>query len=224
MRVNFNYFISEAVFEFILDAVDLVATDGWRLLPDYAFEPATGLWRHRPAVPEPPASACATSATTTDGWTGRPTATTSPSRGSRTTSTRRVRSSSGPVAAAGLAVVRRGEVGPDFEALRWFLAPGGGGGRGRPRPWLRPGSRPSSGSTSARAEAKAALLGLDGRLLGLGRAGYPLDGGPDGRAEQDPRDWWRAVGRRVPGDRSRSRTTGSRCSRCAASARGRPSR
>lgn len=43
-------------------------------------------------------------------------------------------------------------------------------------------------------EAKAALLGLDGRLLGLGRAGYPLDGGPDGRAEQDPRDWWRAVG------------------------------
>ena len=31
VRVNFNYFISEAVFEFILDAVDLVATDGWRL-------------------------------------------------------------------------------------------------------------------------------------------------------------------------------------------------
>ena len=43
-------------------------------------------------------------------------------------------------------------------------------------------------------EAKAALIGLDGRLLGLGRAGYPLDAGPDGRAEQDPRDWWRAVG------------------------------
>ena len=28
IRVNFNYFISEAVFEFILDAVDLVASDG----------------------------------------------------------------------------------------------------------------------------------------------------------------------------------------------------
>ena len=51
VRVNFNYFISEAVFEFILDAVDLVATDGWRLLPDYAFEPATGLWRHRAGRP-----------------------------------------------------------------------------------------------------------------------------------------------------------------------------
>ena len=56
VRVNFNYFISEAVFEFLLDAVDLVATDGWRLLPDYAFEPATGMWHHRDGRPEPPAS------------------------------------------------------------------------------------------------------------------------------------------------------------------------
>ncbi|MBT8208667.1 MAG: aminotransferase class V-fold PLP-dependent enzyme [Acidimicrobiia bacterium] len=47
VRVNFNYFISEATFEFILEAVDMVATDGWRLLPDYRFEPATGLWEHR---------------------------------------------------------------------------------------------------------------------------------------------------------------------------------
>lgn len=38
-------------------------------------------------------------------------------------------------------------------------------------------------------EAKAALVGLDGRLLSLGRAGYPMDTGPDGRAEQDPRRW-----------------------------------
>jgi len=42
-------------------------------------------------------------------------------------------------------------------------------------------------------EAKAAFVGLDGLLLGLGRAGYPTDIGPDGRAEQDPRDWWAAV-------------------------------
>ena len=32
IRVNFNYFISEAVFEFLLDAVDVVASDGWRFL------------------------------------------------------------------------------------------------------------------------------------------------------------------------------------------------
>ena len=42
-------------------------------------------------------------------------------------------------------------------------------------------------------EAKAALVGLDGRLLGLGRGTYPTDVGPDGRAEQDPRDWWFAL-------------------------------
>jgi len=54
VRVNFNYFISEAVFEFILDAVDLVASDGWRLAPDYRFDPATGLWRHAAGTAEPP--------------------------------------------------------------------------------------------------------------------------------------------------------------------------
>ncbi len=42
-------------------------------------------------------------------------------------------------------------------------------------------------------EVKAALVGLDGRLLGMGRGGYPTDIGPDGRAEQDPRDWWVAI-------------------------------
>lgn len=42
-------------------------------------------------------------------------------------------------------------------------------------------------------EAKAIALGLDGRLVGLGRAGYRTDTGPDGRAEQDPADWWGAL-------------------------------
>jgi selenocysteine lyase/cysteine desulfurase len=46
VRVNFNYFISEAVFAFILEAVTLVARDGWRLLPQYRFDPASGTWRH----------------------------------------------------------------------------------------------------------------------------------------------------------------------------------
>ena len=46
VRVNFNYFISEAVFDYILRSVELVAREGWRLLPGYRFEAATGLWRH----------------------------------------------------------------------------------------------------------------------------------------------------------------------------------
>jgi hypothetical protein len=56
VRVNFNYFISEAVFDFIVSAVSLVAREGWRLLPWYRFEPATGLWRHVAGSPEPPLS------------------------------------------------------------------------------------------------------------------------------------------------------------------------
>jgi selenocysteine lyase/cysteine desulfurase len=56
VRVNFNYFISEPVFEYILEAVDLVASDGWKLLPQYHFDEATGLWRHRGTVAEAPMS------------------------------------------------------------------------------------------------------------------------------------------------------------------------
>ena len=43
-------------------------------------------------------------------------------------------------------------------------------------------------------QAKGGLVGLDGRLLGLARATYPLstDGG-NGAAEQDPSDWWAAI-------------------------------
>jgi len=56
VRVNFNYFISEAVFAYILEAVDLLATDGWKLLPQYRFEESTGLWRHAAGLAEPPLS------------------------------------------------------------------------------------------------------------------------------------------------------------------------
>jgi selenocysteine lyase/cysteine desulfurase len=54
VRINFNYFISEAVFSYLVDAVLLVARDGWRLLEDYRFDPASGLWRHHLGPAEPP--------------------------------------------------------------------------------------------------------------------------------------------------------------------------
>jgi selenocysteine lyase/cysteine desulfurase len=54
VRVNFNYFISEAAFGYIVDAVRLVARHGWRLLGDYRFDVAAGLWHHRDGVVEPP--------------------------------------------------------------------------------------------------------------------------------------------------------------------------
>ena len=47
VRVNFNYFLSETQFQFLLDAIHLVANEGWRLLPHYTFDPDTGEWRHR---------------------------------------------------------------------------------------------------------------------------------------------------------------------------------
>jgi selenocysteine lyase/cysteine desulfurase len=53
VRVNFNYFISEAVFQFITKAVHLVANEAWKLLPFYAFDARTGEWRHRQGHPEP---------------------------------------------------------------------------------------------------------------------------------------------------------------------------
>ncbi len=53
-RVSFNYFISEAVFEYLVEAVSLVASHGAVLLPEYRFDPASGLWRHRRGPVEPP--------------------------------------------------------------------------------------------------------------------------------------------------------------------------
>ncbi len=54
VRINVNYFISEAVLDYVIAAVDLVAEHGWLLLTDYRFEVATGLWKHRDGAVEPP--------------------------------------------------------------------------------------------------------------------------------------------------------------------------
>ncbi|MEO5743965.1 MAG: aminotransferase class V-fold PLP-dependent enzyme [Terracoccus sp.] len=54
VRINFNYFISDAVFDYIVQAVLLVARDGWRLLGDYDFDAASGRWRHQHGPVEPP--------------------------------------------------------------------------------------------------------------------------------------------------------------------------
>jgi selenocysteine lyase/cysteine desulfurase len=47
VRVNFNYFISEQTFTFILEAVHFIAAEGWKFLRHYSFDHLTGLWRHR---------------------------------------------------------------------------------------------------------------------------------------------------------------------------------
>ncbi len=47
VRVNFNYFIDDATFDYIVDAVTLIASHGAALLGEYDFEPDSGLWHHR---------------------------------------------------------------------------------------------------------------------------------------------------------------------------------
>ncbi|CAN5846960.1 aminotransferase class V-fold PLP-dependent enzyme [soil metagenome] len=54
VRINFNYFIPEAEFIYLVDAVHLVAESGWRLLSRYRFDPTTGSWRHRDGLAAPP--------------------------------------------------------------------------------------------------------------------------------------------------------------------------
>lgn len=56
VRVNFNYFISDQVRDFILDAIHFVGDEGWRFLPHYRFDPVTALWRHRRPLAGPPLS------------------------------------------------------------------------------------------------------------------------------------------------------------------------
>ncbi|XP_012282340.1 uncharacterized protein LOC105700732 [Orussus abietinus] len=45
-RLSFPYFMSEAEVAFILEALKMVATEGWKLLPQYVLNPDTGEWRH----------------------------------------------------------------------------------------------------------------------------------------------------------------------------------
>lgn len=47
VRLNFNYFIDEQEFEYLLRAVELVAEHGWRLLPFYHYDTVAGVWSYQ---------------------------------------------------------------------------------------------------------------------------------------------------------------------------------
>jgi selenocysteine lyase/cysteine desulfurase len=121
-RVNLNYFISAAQADYIAAAVELIAADGYRLLPQYRFDPHTGLWRHASGPPRP-------QITLTDVTYGP----------DGTMSYPRERGSAGENAFPGYLRQARallaalpsqlddGNTGlsPEFEALRWFPLPPG---------------------------------------------------------------------------------------------------
>ena len=54
VRVNFNYFISEEAFQYVVQAVALIADHGWRLVPEYRFDLPSGRWHHKDGAVEPP--------------------------------------------------------------------------------------------------------------------------------------------------------------------------
>lgn len=53
-RLNLNYFLSEAVVAFLLDAVEFIAARGECFLASYELDRASGRWRHRDRPDAPP--------------------------------------------------------------------------------------------------------------------------------------------------------------------------
>lgn len=51
VRLNFNYFLDEATFDYLLQALEMVAEHGWRLYPYYRYDNQRGLWRYQGASP-----------------------------------------------------------------------------------------------------------------------------------------------------------------------------
>lgn len=124
VRVNFNYFLEEPVFEFLLEAVHLVADHGGALLDSYDFDPLTGLWRHADGPPAPPLSLQEV-AFTPEGLRYRRERRTEPVERLEDylEEARRIFAEAGSgrdAASAGTAVA----VDEEFERLRWFPLPG----------------------------------------------------------------------------------------------------
>ena len=121
VRVNFNYFITEEACDFLLDAVHLVATHGWKLLNEYRFDPATGLWQHRQGIADPPLSLSDVDVAA-GGFVYADRRRQEPRSRMREylEEARRTFESAAP----GAGKARLPEVTRDFEHLRWFPLPG----------------------------------------------------------------------------------------------------
>ena len=119
-RLSFNYFISEAVFAYIVDAVHLVASEGYKLLPLYRFDPDSGMWHHRDGMP----AAAATLAAALDGAPPRFATAPESALAGQLEAARRIIDElpAGPPARS----IDDPALSEDFERIRWFPLPGEG--------------------------------------------------------------------------------------------------
>ncbi|WP_066964759.1 aminotransferase class V-fold PLP-dependent enzyme [Microbulbifer sp. Q7] len=47
VRLNFNYFLDEETVDYLIDAIELIAEYGARMLPYYQYDTANGVWRYQ---------------------------------------------------------------------------------------------------------------------------------------------------------------------------------
>jgi selenocysteine lyase/cysteine desulfurase len=120
VRVGFNYFISETVFEYIVEAIHLLANEGWKLLPLYRFDPHSGLWHHARGHAGPSLSLEDVPLNSERPWSlaAQPESVLAPQLAEARRIIREVEAAP-PTAALGDSTVT-----PEFERIRWFPLPG----------------------------------------------------------------------------------------------------
>lgn len=69
-RISFAFYMPDEAIDYIVGAVHLVAAYGARMLPEYRFDPHSGLWRHRDQPP-PPFTLAGLRFDEVDGYPGR---------------------------------------------------------------------------------------------------------------------------------------------------------
>ena len=123
VRVSFGYYMSERTVAFLVEAVLLAAREAWRLLPDYRFDPPTGLWRHRRA-PSTPLLRLSRIGYDADGELRIPQRGTSAPESDLDGYLEQARRilAAAPVLTGGVAA---GRVSAGFDRLRWFDLPSG---------------------------------------------------------------------------------------------------
>jgi hypothetical protein len=123
-RLNFNYFISEETFDYLVEAVRLVGDEGWKLLPLYRFDPFSGQWHHRDGRTRPAISLYDVRYETGEMEFRGQTATAPESELPRQLEQARRTIDRFERSAYDEGEIIDVELGPDFERLRWFPLPG----------------------------------------------------------------------------------------------------